>query len=43
MTIILMILFIPMSIRALDFDIYSNNVILYNTKENKVVYEKNSK
>ena len=38
-----MILFVPISIRALDFDIYSNNAILYNTKEDKVVYEKNSK
>ena len=27
---------------SLDFDIYSKNAILYNTKEDKVMYEKNS-
>ena len=42
-TIILLCILLPINIYALDFDIYSNNVILYNTKENKVVYEKNSK
>ena len=42
-TIILISIFIPINIYALDFDIYSENAILYNTKENKVMYEKNSK
>ena len=42
-TIILLCILLPINIYALDFDIYSKNVILYNTKENKVVYEKNSK
>lgn len=42
MTVVLMILFAPLSIKALELDINSNNAILYNTKEDKVVYEKNS-
>ncbi|MBQ6498259.1 MAG: D-alanyl-D-alanine carboxypeptidase [Bacilli bacterium] len=42
-TIILFILFLlPVNIYSLDFDIYSKNAILYNTKENKIMYEKNS-
>ena len=42
LTIILLSLFIPINIYSLDFDIYSKNAILYNTKEDKVMYEKNS-
>ena len=43
LTIILLILFLlPVNVYSLDFDIYSNNAILYNTKEDKVMYEKNS-
>ncbi len=42
LTIILLSLFIPINMYSLDFDIYSKNAILYNTKEDKVMYEKNS-
>ena len=42
LTIILLSLFIPINIYSLNFDIYSKNAILYNTKEDKVMYEKNS-
>ncbi|MBQ3297709.1 MAG: D-alanyl-D-alanine carboxypeptidase [Bacilli bacterium] len=42
LTIILLSLFIPINIYSLDFDIYSKNAILYNTKEDKIMYEKNS-
>ena len=42
-TIILINIFLPIKIYALDFDIYSENAILYNSKEDKVIYEKDSK
>lgn len=42
-TIISLCILLPINIYALDFDIYSENAILYNTKENKIMYEKNSK
>lgn len=35
--------FISITVEALDFNIDSNNAILYNTLEDKVMYEKNSK
>lgn len=41
-TTILLCLFIPINIYGLDFDIYSKNAILYNAKEDKVMYEKAS-
>ncbi len=41
LTIIILLLSI-INVNAVDIDIYSNNAILYNTKENRVVYEKNS-
>ncbi len=41
MTIILLLISI-INVNALDLDIYSHNAILYNTKENNIVYEKNS-
>ncbi len=41
-TIILLCLFIPINVYGLDFDINSKNAILYNTKEDKVMYEKAS-
>lgn len=41
MTIIILLISI-VNVKALELDIYSNNAILYNMKENKIVYEKNS-
>jgi len=41
LTIILLLISV-IKVNALDLDIYSHNAILYNTKENKIVYEKNS-
>ena len=42
LTIVLLILFLPINIYSLDFELYSKNVILYNIRENKVMYEENS-
>ena len=41
MTIVLLLISF-INVRALDLDIYSNNAILYNTKEDNVIYEKNA-
>ena len=44
LTIILFLFcLVPINIDALEFDIYSNNAVLYNTKEDKIMYDKNSK
>lgn len=41
-TIVLLSLLLPINIYSLDFDIHSKHAILYNTKEDKVMYEKAS-
>lgn len=38
----ILLLFSIEKVYALEFDIYSNNAILYNMKENNILYEKNS-
>ena len=39
---IILLLITSFNVSAKELDIYSNNAILYNLKENKVIYEKNS-
>lgn len=40
--LLIIIFFQVKNVLALELDIYSNNAILYNMKENNIVYEKNS-
>ena len=41
-SIIIIILLFPISVFAEEFDIYSNNAIIYNLNDNSILYEKNS-